>query len=146
MSSNSDSMTFEEKVVQRLKSDTLFQFLDEDALLKLTERAVKEALFQERRDPKYSGYGTPNMLKSPVMAAASEIAQKAAQSVMDKLTEELLADPKTKLLMQEALVAALPVAVLENMSRKFMDIAATASADANARMIQHLRERGFSNI
>lgn len=117
---NEAKMTLEEKIVQRLKNDTLMAVIgDEDALLELTKRAIQEALFQpQKRD---SGYGRTENIDSIVVAAARKVAQKAIEKVTDQCTEELMANPEFKTKFGEFIAQAIPTIILERFDRNITD-------------------------
>lgn len=104
--SNAAKMTVEERLVQRLKDDTVLAAItDEDALTKLAERAIKEAFFQPRRVPDGSSWGRSYTEKdSPVVEAARSVAEKMAKDA----AERMLADPENQALLHDAIVKALP--------------------------------------
>lgn len=105
--SNSAAMTLEERVVQKIKDDTLMAVIgDEDAILELTKRALREALFQPRRNPD-QGYGSSRELDSPVVEAAREAARNVAKSI----AETLLADEEVRVKVAEAVAKAVPAAI-----------------------------------
>ena len=104
---NSAAMTLEERVVQKIKDDTLMAVIgDEDAILELTKRALHEALFQPRRNPDQS-YGSVRELDSPVVEAAREAARLLAKGI----ASTLLADEDVKVKVGEAIAKAVPAAI-----------------------------------
>lgn len=112
--SNSNKMSLEDKLVERIKTTELFALVgDEDALRKLTERAITEALFQPRRFK--SGYSTEER-DSPLVAATREAAEKAANHVMSHVIDELCKNPEFVSKCVEAVSAHLPMAVLHNLA------------------------------
>jgi predicted RNA-binding Zn ribbon-like protein len=92
MSSNSAQMTIEAKIVDRIKKYGLHELVDdEDAIEALARKAVHEALMQ----PRESGDSWRRQQKdSPVVAAAREIAAKAADALIAEQVEKLKADPE----------------------------------------------------
>lgn len=104
--SNAAKMTVEERLVQRLKDDTVLAAItDEDVLTKLAERAVKEAFFQPRRVRNGNSYGRDYEEKdSPVVEAARAAVTKMANRAIDAL----LADPENQRLLHDAIVKLLP--------------------------------------
>ena len=107
MSSNSQQMTIEEKVIQKIKSDSLMQIIeDEDSLTELAVRAVKEAFFNERTVP--DGSWSTKRVTSPVVNAASKL----ANSMAERAVKALLEDPEMKARVQELIIQLLPAAIL----------------------------------
>lgn len=90
MTSNSENMTLEEKIVQHLKSDTLGKLVDEDALAKLVSRAIEESMFKERRVPGENTWSSPRVFSSPVVEAAQEVGRTAAKKLIDDIAGKML--------------------------------------------------------
>ena len=108
--SNEAKMTLEERVVQKIKSDTLMSLVgDEDAILELTRRAVREALYQPKRIPR--SYGGFDEKDSMVVEAARDVAKAAVLKVAESEIERLVADPDFCKIVRDALAAALPDAL-----------------------------------
>lgn len=113
--SNSNKMSLEDKLVERIKTTELFALVgDEDALRKLTERAITEALFQPTR-VKTGMYSTEER-DSPLVAATREAAEKAANHVMSHIIDELCKNPEFVKKCVDTVSAHLPMAVLHNLS------------------------------
>jgi hypothetical protein len=103
--SNSQNMTLEERIVQKLKSDTLMELVgDEDAITTLVTRAINEALFKERDD---GNYYHPKKVPSPVMNAAEHVAKRITADAVTKF----LADEKTMQLVDQIIAAEMPRAI-----------------------------------
>ena len=85
MTSNSANMTFEEKVVQHIKEQSISVLMDdEQALTDLTRRAVNEALFKDRADS--NGY---NRKEAPVHEYAREIAKRLFEKMIEKEVKKM---------------------------------------------------------
>ena len=90
---NSVKMTFEEKVIQHIKTQGIAALVDDEtALLDLAKRAVNEALFKSRIVER--GYNNREEILSPVMQAASDIAKQATAQIIPTIVAELVQDPK----------------------------------------------------
>lgn len=90
MTSNSENMTLEEKIVQHLKSDTLGKLVDEDSLAKLVTRAIEESMFKERRVPGANTWSDSRVLNSPAVEAAQAVGREAAKKLIDELVGKML--------------------------------------------------------
>lgn len=132
---NSANMTLEEKLVQRLKNLELFQLVDdEDAILELTTRAVREATIQPRRELDH--FGRVRETDSPVLVAARAHAEKVMEKIADKAMEDLFADPKAKKLLYEAMISLIPQVLMSRLD----DGLAKLIQGESARQIQELRD------
>ena len=106
MSQNSSKMTLEERIVQKLKDDTLMQLIgDEDAVTELVRRAIQEALYKDL-PPVGSGYD-----RRPEPSPAVAAAQKTAVKIADKIAVDLLNDPKVYEVLRSAMIDMLPKAI-----------------------------------
>lgn len=93
---NSQNMSLEDRIVQVLKEDKLMSLVgDEDAIRKLVERALREALFEERTIPGGNQYH-PKKEPSAVVSAAREAAAKIATEMAEELIVEILEHPDMK--------------------------------------------------
>lgn len=107
MSSNSEQMTLEERVVQTLKDDTLMKLVgDEDAIAELVKRALYEALYQPKRIPK--GYGGYEQRDSVVVAAARNAATEACAKAVPELVASMFEREEVKKALADAVAAAVP--------------------------------------
>lgn len=132
--SNTIGMSLEERIVQKLKDDTLMQLIgDEDAITDLVKRALHLALFAERKD--YRGNTEP----SPVTQVAKEAAQKLAARMVDQALE----DETIRKKLFEAIVAALPTAIENYASYAISSIGKRSSMDAMTAVQEALRQKGF---
>lgn len=112
MSSNSQNMTLEQKIVEQIKRYGLHELLDdEDAIAELAKRAVKEALIQPRR-ALGDGYGRYTEQDAPVVAAARDLAKQLADDVAAKLA----ADAEFQKLLRDAMADALPNAISNSLA------------------------------
>jgi hypothetical protein len=110
MSSNSQTMTVEERLVQKLKGEALLTLVeDEDALTELARRAVNLALFEKRWTP--GDTWNRKELPSPAVAAAQAVAEKAAEAVVQAEIDRLKEDPKFQKSVREALALAMPTVI-----------------------------------
>jgi hypothetical protein len=111
MASNSQTMTVEERLVQKLKGEALLSLIeDEDALTELARRAVNEALFKDRLVER-GGYGQSDRYSSPAVEAARAVAEKAADAIMQKEVKRLSDDPEFIKRVREAFALALPTII-----------------------------------
>jgi hypothetical protein len=146
MSSNEKSMTLEEKLVQHIKDDKLIMLLgDEDAITQLTERAVREALFQQRRVATGRYNGDYTMADSPVVEAARTIAAAAIQRITDQMVKELLENAKITLMVRDAFIAQLPIALQQATNQFVMDARAKSAVDA-IQMLQEGIRQGYIKL
>lgn len=104
---NSKAMTVEDRIVQKMKTDTLASLIgDEDAIADLAKRAIYEALFQPRRVPKtYGGYDEAD---SPIVAACRAAATKAAEAIV----ERIVSDPEVSTRLVDLAARALPAEMM----------------------------------
>lgn len=110
MISNSTKMTFEDKIVQRIKETSVYELVqDEDTLRGLTERAIKEALFGTEK--KYYG----NQDKGPIVAAAEAVARQLAKDAV----ERVLNDPEVMKRLHHHLAIALPGIITSSIENGF---------------------------
>lgn len=108
---NEAKMTLEEKLVQRIKSDTLMSAIgDEDMLTELVKRALREALFQERTVG--TGY---HSRKEPSLAVSE--AQKIAAEAITRLAQEMFEEVVARPDVRKAINDAMPWMVLEAMKQ-----------------------------
>lgn len=123
MSSNSVTMTLEQRIVQNLKDDTLMKLVgDEDAITELVNRAVREALFQKREVKE--GYNTYTV-SSPVMDAAKKVAEAYAA----KAVEALAADDELANAVRDAFLSSLPAAITGQAGGLVQQLMARAQAN-----------------
>lgn len=113
MTSNSENMTLEEKIVQNLKDDKLMALVgDEDAIMELVKRAIQESLFKDRKEPhpqmRYETIYKP----SPVVEAAEGVAKQFADKAIGEIFEELLKSDEFK----EIIRRATPIAIMNAMN------------------------------
>ncbi|MEM8801105.1 MAG: hypothetical protein AAGF55_01070 [Pseudomonadota bacterium] len=126
--SNEEKMTIEEKIVQKIKSDTLMSLVgDEDAITKLAERAIQEALYQPRR--KYDGYRSTEE-DSVAVEAAREVAKKAAESVCEKIISEMLETDDFRAKVHKTFVNLLPQVLIAGVWSSVRSEADLASSSA----------------
>jgi hypothetical protein len=110
MTSNSGKQTLEERLVETIKDTTLFNLVkDEDAITDLVTRAIKEALFQPKRIS--TGYGNHKEEDSPLVAATRKIAEDYAKQMVQKIVDQLLADPENIKKIRDAILILLPSAI-----------------------------------
>ena len=115
--SNSEKMTLEERVVQKIKSDTLMALVgDEDAILELAKRAVREALYQPQR--KARSYGGWDESDSVVVEAARDVAKQVSEKVTTTLVEELLSDKEFKKKLTETIAQVFPSIISSTLERQ----------------------------
>ena len=136
MSSNSQNMTLEEKIVEQIKRYGLHELLDdEDAIAELAKRAVKEALIQPRRIAAEGYYGRYEEKDSPIVEAARKMAEQIAVSA----SAELAADAEFQKLLREAMAAALPNAIGNSLSGLVMTLQQQTALMAMDKIREHVR-------
>lgn len=121
--SNSIKMTLEEKLVDRIKTTELASLIDdEDAIVTLTQRALTEALFNERKEtvPGTGTYGNPTtkIVPSAVQQAARNVVEVAINALMADLVAKVLSNPETIKAMNQAILELLPTAILRNLDQQ----------------------------
>jgi len=136
MTSNSVNMSLEEKLVQHIKKHGLGLLVnDEDALTKLTRKAIDQALYQKRRDKE--GWNS-HEIDSPVVEAAREIAKASLTKLMQQQIELMLADPKVLETLRIAITTAIPLVMMEASQNLYRGV----SENSSMQVIQKLRESG----
>lgn len=118
-------MTLEDKIIALLKDKGLALLCeDPEALRSLAERAIKEAIFS----PRITG-NSYNERKEPslVVEAASERAKKMVADLVDGLVAKMVKEPTVMASVIEAIVAALPGAVLNSVRTLHEDAVARAT-------------------
>lgn len=135
--SNTSKMSVEELLVQNIKDDKLYSLVnDEDALTKLVQRAITEALFQPRTVPDGRGYGNKISEDAPAVAAAREAARQAAEKMVGKIMEVLFADKDFGEVVIKAVANAIPQAA-ENLAQQWV---VSAAKNAHVNSMQAVRE------
>lgn len=129
--SNSAKMTVEEMLVQKIKTDSLASIItDEDVLTKLAQRAIQEALFQPRRKES-TGYGNWTELPSPVVTAATMIAQEIAMTIGEVLKK----DQALMQAVREAIIIGLPNEIRNMNIGLVNDVLRKAGMDATNKIL-----------
>lgn len=137
--SNEKAMSLEERIVQRLKSDTLFSLVgDEDAITELTRRAIREALFKDREVVGARGYGTDKH-PAPAVAAAFEVAKKAAESILADEVARLKADPTFAKMVRDALADSILKALDYTGGALVSNIVGQAIGATRSQIGEHIR-------
>jgi len=109
-------MTIEEKVVQRIKDDSLALLIgDEDAIRTLAERAIEEAFFQPERVGDLSRPWEIKEKDSPCIHAARE----AAKGIAEQVTQEIMNNPKLKARIAKMVIELLPATIIESIQYGF---------------------------
>lgn len=112
--SNSKQMTFEEKVVQHIKEQSIAVLLDdEEALTDLTRRAVHEALFKDRSTT--NGYSTTKQ-EALIFEYSRKIAERALNKLVEQEVEKLVGNPEVLASLRSALILMLPKVAEQAMS------------------------------
>ncbi len=128
MSDNERKMTLEEKLVQKIKGDSLMSLIgDEDAMLELTKRALHEALYQPRQVK--SGYST-HAEDSPVVAASRKAAEEACKVIAEQIIKEIMSNEPMRKGINKAIGAMLPAVILNCLERGLTNHLEKASLDA----------------
>lgn len=142
MTSNSKTMTLEERIVQSLKDDTLMKLVgDEDAITELVRRAVKEALYQPARVP--TTYGRYDEKDSPVVQAARNVANQAAEQLAAELIANLKGDANFEREFRAALAKSIP-GVLVTAFRQYVEAESTSRMnEAVANLENRIRNGEF---
>lgn len=141
MSTNSKNMTLEERIVQNIKDEKLFALIgDEDAITELTRRALREALFQNRRERTGEYSWNDKERDSPVVEAAREQATIVAKEV----ARELLTDPEVRQKINEALSQLLPVVLMDIMRSGIKEVADSGAHKAFAMVSAAVQNRSLT--
>ena len=136
--------SLEDKIVSTLKDDTLAKLVDDEgAITELVKRAIHEALFQPIRNPNRS-YGSSEMLDSPVVAAARDVAQEYSKAIAKELVDELLADPENKQKVRSAIIALLPQALTGYIDQSIRSLTASSATEA-MNIIRSMANSGGGN-
>lgn len=129
MTSNAATMSLEEKLVQHIKSDSLLSLVgDEDAILELTRRAIREALFQPIRVPRQ--YGGVDEKESLVVTTARSVAKQAVERVVDEEIAALTERPEVRAAVREALAATMPVVIRDKVGEWINNLTESAAMEA----------------
>lgn len=131
---NEARMTLEEKLVQRIKDDTLMAAVgDEDMLTDLVKRALHEALFQKRKVS--DGYNRSHEEPSLVVQEATTIARDAIEKVSEGMFQKAIENEDVK----AAIEKAMPHMMMDAF-RSAVDVRVhTAIAAARDEAILHLQ-------
>ncbi len=117
--SNSQKMSLEDKIVQRLKDKDLYELVgDEESINELVKRAIQEALFK----PVVVSIGLYSQTQtkpSVSVSAAIEVAEKAAQNVVESLVDDLAKNPEFKSAVMAVFAASLPEFLLSRWDHVF---------------------------
>jgi adenylate kinase family enzyme len=128
--SNEKKMSLEEKLVQRIKSDTLMAAIgDEDMLTELVRRALHEALFQERTIS--TGYPTKKE-QSLVIKEAKEIAKNAITEVAKEMFDEIISKPEVRETINKAMPNMIIGALKSAMAFGVSNVITSASHEAES--------------
>lgn len=134
MTSNSAQMTFEEKVVQHIKEQSISVLMDdEQALTDLTRRAVNEALFKDRPDGSYS------RKEAPVHEFAREIAKRLFEKMIDKEVKRMEKDPEVMAIMRQSIALMMPEVLKTGAHNLFGSII----QQSNMETVQLLKQAGI---
>lgn len=141
---NSVKMTFEEKVIQHIKTQGIAALVDDEtALLDLAKRAVNEALFKNKIVER--GYNHREEVLSPVMQAASDIAKQATAQIIPTIIAELVQDQK----FIDAIRAASILAIMNdvvNSTKHTSDIATKDLTDKLSMVMHQSGNREFMDL
>lgn len=138
--SNEAKMSLEEKIVQRLKDDTLMMAVgDEDMLTDLVKRAVHESLFQRKRI-KEGGYnGKSYDEDSLVVQVAKEVIRPVCENVAKDMVTKVLESQEVK----EAINEAMPRMIFDAMTNRahtaVSNIADACSWDAQNKVLEAIK-------
>lgn len=97
MTSNSEKMSIEDKLVEFLKNQGMSVLVSDDmALTELATKAINDAVFKDRKvpNPNRGGWNSPDYLTKPsiVMEAAQRTVEEATRQVMPTVVESLVRD------------------------------------------------------
>ncbi len=138
---NAAKQSLEEKIVQNLKEEKIYALLgDEDALTDLVKRAIHEALFQ----PTYQNdsYGRVTTTKdSIVVAAAKEVAQRAATKIVQDMVAEIMANEQIKAAVNLAIAQSIPAAISGSLNTALSIYQQNTVADAFVKVTDAIRNR-----
>lgn len=144
MSSNSPKMTLEERIVQTIKSDTLMALVgDEDAITELTKRAIHEALYQPQ---KVVGPYSTSTIDSPVVAAARDVAKKAAEQVSKEMIEELCMRADFRAAVRQAIAEIMPATMEAFCLNMVGQVTSRAKVDAVVQVQEIIRNKQMPGL
>jgi len=138
MPDNVSKMTLEEKLVQKIKGDSLMSLIgDEDAMLILVKRALHEALYQPIRKHSPSGYNTRTE-DSPVVAATRQAADTACATIAGRIVKEIMSDETIRKEINNAIGVMLPSVILGWLETGLSTHLEKSSADAQIQLREAL--------
>lgn len=145
MTSNAAKMSLEEKIVQKLKDETLFQMIgDEDSILELAKRALREALFQPTKVTEGSGYNARTVSKpSVVMQVAEDVAREAVQKAAREHIDALMKREDVQKLLREVTPSILVAVVAGNIQDSFTAYSMNAKHEAVEQVRDSLQRAGI---
>ena len=133
----SNTMSVEQKIVQKLKDETIYQLIgDEDAIEALVGRAIKEALLQERRV--LDGYSA-RTVDSPIVAAARDVATQAMKILIQREVDAVVADPVAIGMLHKAFVDQIPIIMSEIVRGTYHTVASQVATNSIATFQEYLR-------
>lgn len=118
MSSNSEKMTLEEKVVQQIKDTKVAELIvDEEALTELVCRAVKAAVFEPQTVMGKDNWGSPQPTKIEplVIQEARNVVREQINKLADETIRGILEKPEVVAAVQEAITENMAAVLLKEM-------------------------------
>ncbi len=142
MSDNERKMTLEEKLVQKIKGDSLMSLIgDEDAILELVKRAITEALYQPRRTMKqYGGY---DEIDSPLVEATRKLAESACKIIAERIIKEIMSDKTIREEINKAIGVMLPAVIRGYLDMGLKSHLESASADVEINLREALAKQNI---
>ena len=143
MSDNESKMTLEEKLVQKIKTDSLMALVgDEDAIHELVKRAITEALYQPRRTMK--SYGGYDEIDSPIVEATREIAEGACKVIAERIIKEIMSDKTIREEINKAIGSMLPAVIRGYLDAGLTTHLESASTDAQLKLREALAAQNIN--
>ena len=98
--------TVEDRIKAKVKDELqVGDLVSDEELMELTRQAIKEALFQRRREK--TGWHDEER-DSPIVAAARELAHRLGEEVLTELNAKMVNDPEVRAALLDVFVASFP--------------------------------------
>lgn len=137
---NEAKMSLEEKIVQRLKDDTLMMAVgDEDMLTDLVKRAINEALFQRQKVKEQGWNGRTYEKDSLVVEVAKEVVRPVCESIAKGMVEKVLLDADVKAAINDAMPRLIFDAMKLNAEAVVNRLVEQSSWEAQSRVLEAIK-------
>ena len=128
--SNSQKMSMEERLAQRLKDSELGAFFEDDDLIEIVKRAVERAFFTGRDTGGYNSTRKPPI----IVEMAEEIFREAMKEYVAEAAKVLVAKPEFRELAGQYMVMALPQVLRESMQGMVFNSVSQMSHELEGRL------------